>query len=69
MISLILQVVSGAVPHNLLSQTVFSSLDNPISVDEMQLVINHFSNYKSAGRNDTQARISSASISCVCFFQ
>ena len=35
---------------------------------EIQLVINHFSNHKSAGRNDIQARISSASISCVCFF-
>ena len=62
------QVVFSAVPHNLSSQTVFSSLDNPISVDEIQLVINHFSNHKSAGRIDIQARISSASISCVCFF-
>ena len=63
------QVVSGAVPHNLPSQIVFSGLDDPISVDEMELVIKHFSNHKSAGPDDIQAslRIPSASIPCVFF--
>ena len=39
----------------------------PYPLDEIELVIKHFSNHKSAGCNDIQARISSASISCVFF--
>ena len=51
----LLNTASGAVPHNLPSQIVFSGLVDPISVDEIELVIKHFSNHKSAGPDGIQA--------------
>ena len=52
------------------SQIVFSGLDDPISIDEIELVIKHFSNQKTAGPDDIQASFikNSQCINFLCIF-
>ena len=65
------QVVSGAIPHSLSFEIVFSGLDYPIPVDEIESVMYYLSNQKDAGPDDISMplslRIPIASTSCVFF--
>ena len=49
------QVVPGAIPHSLSSQTVYSGLEDLISGVDIESVIKHLSNHKAAGPDNIQA--------------